>query len=296
MKNVCVNDFSILIIGITKNGGNKLKKNISRLSKLEGCFKRLDFLIYENGSTDNTVKILNQIKQKKSNFNFVSESLTQDDINKICKTKTLDGKPCRIEIITYARNKLHKEAEKNCNNFDYILNMDLDILFQNPFDIIKTFERFSETEFDCITGCGLTKWLKYRDAYAFRSKEFPFGPEFLGEFWWKDTVHRIQKRYKKNQKIKVYSAFGGAAIYKKEAYFSSLYSCYPDGDFINEHQKLDFSKVDSLQIKNLNDSPVPNTGYTAPIICEHVPFHYGMRKAGFNKIFLDTSWRFIFRD
>lgn len=296
MKNACVNDFSILIIGITKNGGNKLKRNITRLSKLESHFKKLEFLIYENGSTDNTIKILNQIKQKKSNFNFISEPLTEDDINKICKTQTLDGRPCRIEIITYARNRLLKEAEKYCNNFDYILNIDLDILFQNPFDIIKTYERFSETDFDCITGCGLTKWLRYRDAYAFRSMEFPFGPEFLGEFWWKDTLHKIQKRYKKNQKIQVYSAFGGAAIYKKDAYFSSKYNCYPDEDFIIEHKKLDFSKVDLLQIKNLNESPVPNTGYRAPIICEHVPFHYNMRKAGYGKIFLDTSWRFIFRD
>ena len=138
MKNFCVKNISVLIIGITKNGGNKLKKNISRLSKLEGCFKRLDFLIYENGSTDNTIKILNQIKQKKSNFNFISESLTQDDINKICKAKTLDGKPCRIEIITYARNKLHKEAEKNCNSFDYILNMLFVILhYEHLFYYLK---------------------------------------------------------------------------------------------------------------------------------------------------------------
>lgn len=289
-------NIKLLVIGITRNGGFLLKYNIYKLLKLRKFFQNVDFCIYENDSTDGTKEYLTDLTDKIDGFKVLSEQIDEKKCAEIITTKTVDGAPCRIELISYARNRLLDFIKPFANNYDYILNIDLDILVHNTKQIVKTFERFKNISFDCITGCGLTKWLRYRDAYAFRTSEFPFGPEFLNEYWWQVTVHQIQKRYPKNLKLSVFSAFGGAAIYKTEAYLSSEYNCHCNEEFLKNHEKIDKSNADSEQIKHCSLKPVPNTQYLTPIICEHVPFHYRMRENGFDKIFVDTSWRFIFKD
>lgn len=290
------NEIRLLAIGITRNGGFMLKKNIKSLLKLRKNFKKLDFYIYENDSTDGTTEFLNSMSEKDVGFSFFSEKIDEEKRAKIFTAETEDGKPCRIELITYARNKLLELVKPVAANYDYILNIDLDILIQNTNQIASTFLRFKNKPFDCISGCGMTKWLRYRDAYAFRSLDFPYGPEFLGNYWWEKTVHEIQKRYPRGLIIPVFSSFGGAAIYKAEAYVSSLYNCHCDEEFLRRHIQIDKSRAGQDQNEHSSKVPVPNTGYTKPIICEHVPFHYKMRENGFNKLFVDTSWRFIFKD
>ena len=290
------NEIRLLVIGITRNGGFLLKKNLQSLLKLRKNFKKCDFYIYENDSTDGTTEYLNALSKKISGFSFFSENIDEKKRAEIFTTQTTDGKPCRIELITYARNKLLDLIKPAASNYDYILNIDLDILLQNTKQIVKTFLRFKDRDFDCVSGCGMTKWLRYRDAYAFRSPDFPFGPEFLGEYWWHTTMHQIQKRYPRGLIIPVLSSFGGAAIYKANAYVSSVYDCHCDNAFLLEHEKIDKSKAGADQIEHRSPEPVPNTDYTKPIICEHVPFHYKMRAQGFDKFFVDTSWRFIFKD
>lgn len=293
-----LNNISILAIGITKNGGNILKNNINKLLKLRKIFKKFDFYIFENDSKDNTVEYLENFSKKNTNFNYISEKYSNDDLKQICKAKTLNGSPCRIELISHARNFLQNKIKPLKEKYDYILNIDLDVLFFSKNSIPNTLLRFKDIDFNVITGCGITKWFRYRDAYAFRSKYFPYGPEYLGTFWWKNTLKKIQQRYKRNQKILIQSGFGGAAIYKTEAYFSSNYSPYADDDFDKMQKEFvkEIKTINEETKKHLSDKPIPNTNYDSPIICEHVPFHFKMIKNGYDKIYLDTSWIFMFRD
>ncbi len=300
-----LNNISILVIGITKDGGKTLERNVKKLLKMRKYVQTCNFLIYENNSAWQTKDILKNLKEKINGFEYISEDLTAERIDEICRTKTENGKPCRIELITYARNKLQAEAKKRVypeNNgtpkYQYILNIDLDVLLFNPLDSLKSLVRFSGTNFHCITGYGMTKWLRYRDAYAFRNENFPFGPEFMPEHWWNVTWHQIQQRNPKNLKIPVYSAFGGAAVYKSQAYFAAVYDCHPTSpEFLQKHAEMVKKSRPSLdQLQNASETPKPNTGYTAPIICEHVPFHYKLIDLGFDQIFVDTSWRFVFKD
>lgn len=290
------NEIRLLAIGITRNGGFMLKKNIKSLLKLRKKFKQLDFYIYENDSTDGTTEFLKSMAEEHEGFSFFSENIDEEKRSKIFTAQDEYGKPCRIELITYARNKLLELVKPIAANYDYILNIDLDILIQNTNQIASIFMRFKAKPFDCVSGCGMTKWLRYRDAYAFRAPEFPYGPEFLSNYWWQTTIQQIQKRYRCGLIIPVWSAFGGATIYKAEAYVSSEYNCHCDEEFLRLHEQLDKSKAGQDQKEHCSKVPVPNTGYTKPIICEHVPFHYKMQANGFGKFYIDTSWRFIFKD
>ena len=265
-------DISILLIGITKNGGLKLKNNINKLLKLRNIFKNFDFYIFENDSSDKTVEYLKEFSSTNSNFNYVSEKYSDDDLKQICKAKTLSGSPCRIELISHARNYLQNKIKPLKEKYDYILNIDLDVLFFSANSIPDTLLRFKDIDFDVITGCGITKWFYYRDAYAFRSEAIPYGPEYLGNFWWKNTLKTIQKRYKKNQKIKLFSGFGGAAIYKTDAYFSSDYSPYADDNFDKMQKEIakETSSLNDETKQHLANKPIPNTNYDSPIVCEHV--------------------------
>jgi len=286
-----------LIIGITKDGGKRLNRNIHKLLKIRRYIKTCDFLIYENNSNALTKQVLADLKSEISGFDYLSEDLTQEQIAAICTTRNDAGKPCRIELIAYARNTLQAKAKEKQDQYDYILNIDLDVLLFNPLDALKSLVRFAHTPFDIITGYGMTKRIRYRDAYAFRSPEFPYGPEYMPEFWWTTVVHQIQGRYGRNKKLPVYSAFGGAALYTSKAYFAATYDCHPTPLFLKKQAELLAKSAPAAeQTAHAVTEPQPNTHNLAPIVCEHVPFHYALIDQGLDKIFVDTSWRFMFQD
>ncbi len=291
-----MNGESLLVVGTVKNAARKLKKNIEAYAKLRRFFTRVEFLLYENNSADGTKDILRQLSLSYPFFHYISEDIPDEQIRNIARAKDPSGRPCRIEIISYARNRLLDRIKERYENFSYILNVDFDAFLFNPADVVKAFEKHRRIDFDCISANGLTKRLRYRDAYAFRNSEFPFGPEFLGEYYWGHTVHQIQKRYPAHMMLSVYSAFGGAALYRTEAYVSSVYSPYPSATFLKIQNTLDISAASPETVKMKSPVPVADTKYDMPIICEHVPFHYGMIEAGYKKQYVNTDWRILFFD
>lgn len=286
----------IVIAGIVKDNGKTLKRNIERLYKLDLHFEKVQFVFFENNSTDDTKEILDFYKNKDSNFFVLNEDLPLEKQYEIARARHRNGQPCRLEIIAYARNKVASFIKETCVDYDAVLLVDMDTLLISAKQTKKAIHRVLRDGFDCVSANGLTKRGTYRDAFAFRSKNFPFGPEFLGDYWWKYTVKKIQKIYVSPKLIPVYSAFGGAAVYKMSAFIASEYTALPSKDFFNEHKKLDFTFAQKKERERASSEPIANSNYTKPVVCEHVPFHYKMRSQGFNNFVIDTSWRLLFKD
>ncbi|MFI3257869.1 MAG: glycosyltransferase family A protein [Spirochaetales bacterium] len=288
---------SLAILCLAKNNANRLKKNLRYFDKMQPYFSDFKVLIYENNSIDATKKILNEAKKIYPFLEVYSFDYSEQEINAIAPVKTAPQMtPCRIQHIAYGRNFLLQKLKEKSNAYEYTLVFDCDALYFNPFKAVKLAYKFVDSDIDVLSVNGLTKMLKYRDGYAFRSKHYPYGPEYLGEIWWTSVLPHIQKRFFTKKLMPVYSAFGGAAVYKTKTYTMASYSALPTDDFIEMQKKFvhdnphvkDFDKVANPE------KPMPNTGYTDAVICEHVPFHYTLYKKGYTKQFVDTSWKMLF--
>lgn len=286
---------SLAILAIVKNCEKTLYKNVKKISKLCSEFSSVKMFVFENNSTDNTKEILKKCKEDFDFFNFWAFDYSEEELHQIAPTLHVKGKLCRIELITHARNFLLDRLKEESNNFDYTLVIDIDAFYFNVKKLPKIIKKYSD--FDCISVNGLTKRLRYRDAFAFRSKDFPFGPEFFNDYWWSTLVFKMQRRYFGNNLIPVFSAFGGMAIYKTQSYISSSYACHPTKEYL-AIQKQIYESVNIQDKEKITDisKPLPNTNFNSDIICEHVPLHYKMIFNGFDKIYMLPSWIMFFID
>jgi len=286
----------LVVIAVVKDNARTLKRAILKLERLRGFFDQVAFVVYENNSTDGSKEIIEALSKELPAFSYACEDLTAEDQSKIATARHKDGQPCRIEIIARARALAWDMAIRNYGDFDLVLNIDTDALWFSLGDVARNAALLARDGFDCICANGITKWLKYRDAYAFRSSEHPYGPELLGEYWWKVTRARIQRRLVGNHLFPVFSAFGGAALYSMEAYRAGKYGAIPDSRYMDMQRSLDVTMAMPDERSMASSTPVANTDYSKPIVCEHVPFHYAMRGEGFDRIAVDPAWRVLFRD
>lgn len=286
---------SLLVLCVTKNSGKQLETTLKRFSKIENRFSRFKVLVYENNSTDTTQEVLKRSKEKYRFLDYYSFNYTDEEIETIAPLKHKPRMiPCGIQMIAHGRNFLLKKASQLQNDFENILVFDPDVFYFNPKKMVKQLDFFCKQSLNVLSVNGLTKALKYRDAYAYRSQAYFYGPEYLGKKWWDTEVHKIQRRFFGKKLVSVYSAFGGAAFYKTQEYITAKYSAlHTEASFeFQEHQLEKNRNLKNNEI--LIRHPIENTNYTGPVVCEHVPFHYELYKKGFTKQAIDSSWRILF--
>lgn len=289
----------VLICGVCKNVApflDKMKQNIESLGKV---FKDYKVIVYENNSTDNTKDLLKRWANINSNIKIISEDLTVDQFQNISKARTFNNKPCRMEVIAYARNQVLKEVYRpEYNDYKYLIMTDLD--FRTNWNIESITSSFLKTEpWDVISANGVSPNMNYFDKYALRSPEIPFGPEVTGQgFWEKDVPKHLQ--YSGDALIEVMSAFGGFAIYKidsiRDLYYSGLADETLKKFYVSILDNPNYQNHWSIKgildvFKKLKDIPFyNNSGYDLPVCCEHVIFHARLKKRNKNaKIYINPS-------
>jgi len=177
-----------------------------------------------------------------------------------------------------------------------VTDVDADVACFSNRDIRRNALRLGIGEEDCVCANGLNKWLKYRDAFAYRSAAHPYGPELLGEYWWEYTKKRIQGRLRGEALFPVYSAFGGAALMTMDAFRAGRYSAIPDSNYMDVQRSLDCEGASEDERLRAGAKPIPNSNYSKPIVCEHVPFFYSMRSRGLDRVAIDPRWKILFLD
>lgn len=263
---------NIIVCGCTKNSANYIEKEINSILNLKQLFLSLNIVIYENDSTDNTVKILKSLERDKK-ITLISESGIQSRL----KHRTM--------IIAHGRNKL-VEFVNSKNAYDYMIMVDLDNVMTN-FDQQGLIDAFSYdlNSWDVLTGnCkGI-----YYDIWALRLNQTKWG-ENHKKIWnrgidydcWDMVNHRHQQGLderilhirpfqkhipRKSQLLPVDSAFGGIGIYK----VSKIKNCRYYG----------FTRSCSCK------QSIPICGACRLETCEHVSFHEEMLKKYKAKIFI----------
>jgi hypothetical protein len=224
---------NFLVVGTVRNCEKYLKKDISNIKKTIGKVKKLNWFLVESDSDDKTINILKSIKNKLKNFRYIS-------LGNLSSSMKL-----RTQRIAFARNQYVKEIRTNkvYQKIDYVIVAD--------FDGINS--HINETSFNsCWTRtdwemCSANQIGPYYDMWALRAKNWL-------SYDYKAKERRLKKKYPKKRHlhnilypfvkiippksnwIKVISAFGGFAIYKKKCFLLSSYNgLYKDGNEVCEH-------------------------------------------------------------
>jgi hypothetical protein len=175
-------------------------------------FKNYKIIIYENDSTDNTFKILNEFKLNYDNVYIISE-------------KNVHLNKSRTFILAHCRNTILDNINNLDTKHDYFINMDLDNvnLYLNE-QTLKNIIETSSFDWAVLTA----NQTIYYDYWALRTNKYDKNCNIKGGackighmnlFTWFDK--KEHKKFINNTKIKpnsdpikVISAFGGLAIYK----------------------------------------------------------------------------------
>lgn len=296
---------TIYIGTIAKNVEHSMGHFVSFLSEMARRFPDICIVMYENNSTDGTRIWFPILRSVAPRVRIQSEDIDVQD--KMCKmVRTWDNKPCRVECIAYARNKLLELLrEEGCGDDDYVLMIDCDIA--KPFapadiDVIAKHLTQFPAGIDAVFANGLNaNGMTYYDMYALRHAGAPFGPEMLGDAFWKNMRSGVVPA-----PMQIYSGFGGMAIYRGYCLKDNRYDGYPTRDlhtcikrYMAQHEyvqpKPDTHYNGVLLGVYLFDDDVfyyNNSGYNYPVVCEHSTFHATLAVRGQGRFLLDSNMKY----
>lgn len=297
------NNEKVIICGVGKNIAPFLSNMIGKIEALGKNFKDYTVIIYENNSTDQTVQFLKQWAKANQKVMIISENLSPEQLYNRTRGHALTNKaPCRMELIAYARNiVLEKAMSKDFGDFNFVIMTDLD--FAKGWNVQEVLSSFTTLiEWDCIAAHSIYNDSYYYDRFAYRDCQYPLGPELLGEgFWTTPCRYPIYLNYRSGFK-KVYSAFGGIALYRKEALKNCSYSGHVTKDLEKLMLEIINNKMDKgncqyrlyKKIVGINNTELPivfqaNCGYDSPVVCEHSTLHASMILNGYDKIYVNPS-------
>lgn len=229
---------TVIVTGMAKNVAKYSQKTQLMLHRLGNDFDILKVVIYENDSTDDTVK---QLKSWDFNMHIISE-------------KKIGGS--RTERIAHGRNQILKYLQGSSVKADYILSIDLDGLNNDLLGWKNCFNLPTDWGVCCAN-----QRTKYYDIWALRS----FDEWMPGDVWYdnqyKSKLNEAQKHIPSSASpIAVKSCFGGASLYKfqvlknTKSTYIGRYNNHDQCEHVLFNLNLDTKKY--IHPAFLNDAPI----------------------------------------
>ena len=236
------------------------------------------------------------------------EDYTHDELLGKCKANTWDMKPCRMEMIAMARNRLLGMIDAvGYSNDDLIVMIDSDISVLPDMNVLTERLRDFPTDVDALFANGVYRGSNhYYDRYALRYSGQPFGPETIGDGFWKTLPNIVIDR-----PMSIISGFGGLAIYKGYCIRDNQYSAIPT-------KNLDTLIKDTIRVNGYRRPQPPtepcrdgcllgmylfgngpddlfyynNSGYNYPVVCEHSTFNANILLRGQGRFIVDPELKY----
>jgi hypothetical protein len=206
----------LVIVGCVRNGAKTLRHAVETLACATAGFAHVEFLVIESDSTDATLDELQRLHERVDCFGFISMgALAQRH-------------PARTERVAACRNRYLDELRSNPRyaSADYVMVADLDGVNSDlrP-EAVQSCWR-SSLSWDV---CTANQRDGYYDIWALRN---------AGALPGLDGDSCMAQLKPEAEWIEVASAYGGLAIYRREALLDGRYSGVLDGKSICEHVPL----------------------------------------------------------
>lgn len=220
------------IVGTVRDVSGTVISEIETLETTFRTFGTVKFYLVESDSTDDTVKILTKLQTSKPNFSFVSLGKLEDDM------------PNRYQRIAFCRENYLRKVREEVEGVDFVVVADLDGMnFALKAESVANSLSMA-ADWDAVFA---NQRGRYYDIGALRHEYWSPNDCFAVMNWAKKVTSHdsaralsIQSRMIKIDEsaslIPVQSAYGGLAIYKREAF---ILGSYIGLDQNNDHQ-LDF--------------------------------------------------------
>jgi len=310
----------IIICGVCKNIEASIPVTTASIDALKERFEDYRIVIYENNSKDKTKDLLKSWSAKDPKILIISETVSHKKMRSMTKTHTCH----RTEIIARARNIVLNEIMKSVyDDFSYVIMADLDM---DPWDVQGIVDTINNTTYEWDAVCANGSY----DLYAFRNEEYPLGAELLGKKYWSHVSEIDLRLSKEGDWKRVYSAFGGLAVYKRDAMkgcryegvvtpeleaimarwieeglkkdvflakeYKELKETLPiieiKGAYLKEREKFSEEIGMKLQMPGCKVIWFGSDENTGlPVTCEHVYFHAMMIQNGRNKIYINPNMK-----
>lgn len=227
---------ALVVVGCVRNGAKTVRRAVETLARATAGFANVQFLVVESDSTDSTLAELQKLRQESDRFDFLSLGALAERV------------PARTERIAHCRNRYLAELRTSARyaSADYVMVADLDGVNNDlrreavencwsasvPWDVVTANQR--DAYYD-IWALRHADWcpVDCHDQYS-RLRAMFGHPRALAI-----AIHsRMARLSPRAAWIEVDSAFGGLAIYRREALLTGNYSGVENGHSVCEHVPL----------------------------------------------------------
>ena len=255
-------DRTIIICSIVRNAERGLKKNIPEIKLLCQMFGGYKVFVYENDSTDKTKQLLQGWHDSDPDNVLISlnDTSAQPSIPSVSEVPGINPfySHKRIDKMAALRNAYMQFVDDMGWSADYFVVVDLDVARISADNIMSSFVR---EDWDAVTAFGYSTSPKlkrrYHDTYALTE----FGDEANPQS--EEKIVKLAEKYAKlkgeDSWIRVFSAFGGLAIYRFECVRGMRYNVMKNGD-------------PRVQVR-----------------CEHYSIYYQMKTRGFDRVYINPA-------
>lgn len=259
---------SIIVCGIVRDAERGLKKNIPVIQQLCRRVKDYHVVIYENDSRDHTKQLLSRWQQEDPAHVHVS----LNDISRASIVPGFGEVTCnpysshnRIDRMARLRNRYMEYIDDRAWAADYLIVVDLDVAQLYLDGIVSSLE--DERPWDAVAanGYSLSPMFKrrYHDVFALTLPGDEDAPQT------EEKMVRLSNELGSMKPgdpwMRVYSAFGGLAIYRYEA------------------------------VKGLRYEALPNDDAWTEVRCEHYSIYKQMVMRGYNHFYINPSMELHYR-
>lgn len=245
------------VVGLVREGEKKVQREIENLM---ACFSFPDsrFFVVESDSTDNTIKVLESIKHKYSEFDFISLGQLSSTI------------PERVSRITLCRNEYLRRFYEVSDSFDYLVVADLDgvnrKLTKNRISQVLSLQNWSMVSanqlgpYYDLWALRATNWLTEDCHHSFK-RDLESGKGIRRSFFKYFVAPMFPVA--RSGLVEVTSAFGGLAIYRREDLVGGFYSEFNhSGEIQCEHVNFN-SAISNSGGKLYISTELYNAGWTS---------------------------------
>lgn len=269
MTHIRPEEAHILVVGLVRNAAQALPGDIVRTAEALGFARKLSWLVIESDSQDATLEVLEQCRKTHENFRPVSLGALAPSL------------PKRTERIAHCRNTALDTIAADYGDVDYVILSDMDDLNRKLTreGVLSCWDR------DDWGACMANQSGRYYDIWALRHdawcpndcwEQNAFFEAHGAGFIWSRLATVYLKMLRIPQEadwIEVRSAFGGFAVYTREALLSGRYTgSYPDGRELCEHVPFHAMLRDAGHRLFINPRMI-NAHYSS-----HMPWYAALRK------------------